>query len=111
MNIQNIPSGGEFRRCFVSDEGRTLINADYSGQENYVLVNQSLDPDLLSFYRGNENDMHSFIASKIYPHLQGLKLSEIKDQFPELRNIAKSAGFAIKPLYTCYKEVALFGNL
>ena len=39
-NIQNIPSAPEFRKCFDSEEGGTLINADYSGQENYVLVNQ-----------------------------------------------------------------------
>lgn len=32
MNIQNIPSDPEFRKCFDSSKGRTLINADYSGK-------------------------------------------------------------------------------
>lgn len=96
MNVQNIPSSKEFRKCFIAKEGNTLINADYSGQETVILVNQSLDKDLLEFFRGEENDMHSFIASKIFPQLYGLKLSEIKDKYPDLRNKAKSAGFAIQ---------------
>jgi DNA polymerase I-like protein with 3'-5' exonuclease and polymerase domains len=39
--------------------------------------------------------MHSFVASKIYPELQGKSLKEIKDRYPEKRKIAKTAGFAL----------------
>ena len=42
--------------------------------------------------------MHSFIASKMYPELEGLDLEEIKKKHKEKRQAAKSAGFAINIL-------------
>ncbi len=95
-NLQNIPGDKRFRECFTSPKGSKIVNADYSSQENVVLANRALDEDLLSFYDSGESDMHSFIASKIWPDkMAGLKLSEIKKKFPEDRGIAKAAGFAI----------------
>lgn len=37
----------------------------------------------------------SFVASKIFPELNGLSLKEIKDNHKDKRQIAKAAGFAI----------------
>jgi len=95
LNFQNIPAAEEVRSCFVAEEGNTLVVADYSGQEQIVLANQSMDEGLLHFYAQNLGDMHSFVASKIFPELKGLSLKEIKANYPELRQIAKAAGFAI----------------
>lgn len=94
-NMQNIPSDKRTRGCFQSQPGNVLIVSDYSGQEQIVLANKSLDPDLLYFYSQGLGDMHSFVASKIFPELSSLTLDEIKEQHKDKRQIAKGAGFAI----------------
>jgi DNA polymerase I-like protein with 3'-5' exonuclease and polymerase domains len=94
-NMQNVPSEDRTRNCFVAEKGNKLIVADYSGQEQIVLANKSKDPDILKFYREGMGDMHSFVASKIYPELANLSLDEIKKNHSKKRQIAKAAGFAI----------------
>ena len=94
-NMQNIPSDNRTRGCFQSEPGNILVVSDYSGQEQIVLANKSLDTDLLEFYSKGLGDMHSFIASKIFPELSNLTLDEIKDNHKQKRQIAKGAGFAI----------------
>jgi len=105
INLQNIPKlpddtdrhpGKIYERdCFVSEPGNVLVNADYTGQEQIVFANWTLDKDLLSFYNSGLGDMHSYIASKIFPHLKGVSLKEIKIKYKKERQIAKSAGFAL----------------
>jgi DNA polymerase-1 len=94
-NMQNVPSDSKTRGCFQGQGENTLIVSDFSGQEQIVLANKSLDADLLYFYSSGLSDMHSFIASKIFPELEGLDLDEIKDKHKHKRQIAKGAGFAI----------------
>jgi DNA polymerase I-like protein with 3'-5' exonuclease and polymerase domains len=94
-NMQNIPSDNRTRGCFQAQPGNILIVSDYSGQEQIVLANKSLDKDLIDFYKQGLGDMHSFISSKIFPELSGLSLDEIKDNHKQKRQIAKGAGFAI----------------
>jgi len=94
-NMQNVPSDDRTRHCFIANKEYTLIVADYSGQEQIVLANKSMDPDIIRFYQEGLGDMHSFVASKIYPELADLPLSDIKKNHSDKRQIAKSAGFAI----------------
>jgi len=94
-NLQNIPSDKNFRRAFDAPKGWKIVNADYSGQEQIILANKSNDKELQSFYLDGYTDMHSFIASKIYPELSKLSLDDIKKYHPDKRQIAKAAGFAI----------------
>jgi DNA polymerase I len=94
-NLQNIPAALGFRRAFDAPEGWKIVNADYSGQEQIILANKSEDPELQQFYVDGHSDMHSFIASKIYPELSDLSLEEIKKNHKGKRQIAKAAGFAI----------------
>tara|TARA_R110001606_G_scaffold398966_3_gene579751 strand:- start:304 stop:2313 length:2010 start_codon:yes stop_codon:yes gene_type:complete len=99
-NLQNIPSDPAFRKAFDAPENKVIVNADYSGQESIVLVNSSMDENLLEFYEGGKEgevrDMHSFIASKLFPsELAGMSLGEIKEKRSDLRQIAKAAGFAL----------------
>lgn len=94
-NLQNIPAGEGFRKAFDSPEGWNIVNADYSGQEQIILANKSQDKGLQSFYLDGHSDMHSFVASKIYPELSDLPLDEIKKNHKGKRQIAKAAGFAI----------------
>jgi len=95
LNFQNIPSDIETRDCFTAEEGNVIIGCDYTGQEQIVLVNKCLDPNLLEFYDKDLGDMHSFVASKMYDELDGLTLDEIKSNHKDKRQSAKVAGFAI----------------
>jgi len=105
INLQNIPAlpdkkdrveGKIYERdCFTCEPGNVLVNADYSGQEQVIFANWTLDPDILEFYRKDLGDMHSYVASKIFPHLKDVPLKEIKVKYKDDRQKAKSAGFAI----------------
>ena len=106
-NLQNIPASENedypkgdsrrypFRRAFTAPKGYKIVNADYSGQEQIILANKSQDKDLIYFYEQDLGDMHTFVASKIFPELKGLSLNDIKKYHSDKRQIAKSAGFAI----------------
>jgi DNA polymerase-1 len=94
-NLQNIPSDPETRACFVSEEDWNFVSADYSGQEQVILANFCKDKYLIDFYKQGHSDMHSYVASKMYPEISHLSLKEIKEQHKDKRQIAKSAGFAI----------------
>lgn len=94
-NLQNIPAEKGFRSAFSCADGWKIVNADYSGQEQIILANKSMDQDLLHFYTQDLGDMHSYIASKIFPELADLPLDDIKLFHKDKRQIAKAAGFAI----------------
>lgn len=95
-NLQNIPSDPRFRRCFRVNDEKRIVNADYSGQEQIILANKSKEPNLIDFYKSGESDMHSYIARLIFPSIPNtLPLHKVKQDFPEERQIAKAAGFAI----------------
>jgi len=94
-NLQNIPAEKGYRSAFTAPPGYKIVNADYSGQEQIILANKSNDKDLIYFYEQNLGDMHSYIASKIFPELNNVSLDDIKKFHSDKRQIAKSAGFAI----------------
>lgn len=94
-NLQNIPSPVAFRKAFDAPEGKSIVNSDYSGQENICLANSSLDPDILNFYYEGHSDMHSYNARKIYKELEPLSLGDIKKHHSDKRQIAKSVSFAL----------------
>lgn len=94
-NLQNIPANNGFRGAFRAPKGYKIINADYSGQEQIILANKSNDKDLIHFYKQGFGDMHSYIASKIFPELNEVALDDIKKYHKNKRQIAKAAGFAI----------------
>jgi DNA polymerase I-like protein with 3'-5' exonuclease and polymerase domains len=96
VNLQQIPADERHRGCFVPESGNKLVVADYSGQESVVFANFCQDPEILAFYQQGMGDMHSFIASKIYPELEGLSLEDIKRDHKDKRQNAKAAGFAIQ---------------
>lgn len=95
INFQNIPSDPVTRSCFCAEPGNVLVMADYSAQEQVVLANKAMDPTLLQFYDKGWGDMHSFVASKMYPELEGIRLEDIKIKHPEKRQAAKLVGFTI----------------
>lgn len=102
FNFQNIPADEFTRSCFVSEEGNVLVGCDYSGQENILLANVTLDPSLLAFYDAGETDMHSFICreiakiSDVFPkEIATMSLNDIKKYHSESRKKTKNAVFAI----------------
>ena len=95
INFQNIPSDEETRSCFIAEEGNVLCVGDYSGQEQIVLANKCLDKNLLKFYDDGLDDMHSFVASKMFPELANTPFKIIKNEHPEKRQESKIAGFIV----------------
>jgi DNA polymerase-1 len=95
QNFQNIPSDKETRGCFIAEEGNLLGISDYSGQEQVVLANKSLDPNLLKFYDEGSGDMHVFVCRHMYPELKDLSVEEIKTKHKDKRQEAKIAGFVV----------------
>jgi len=94
-NLQNIPAD-DTRKCFTPQYNtNSIVNADYTGQEQILLANKSKDKDLIAFYKKDLGDMHSFVCSKIYPELKDLSLKEIKEKYKDKRQVAKAAGFAL----------------
>jgi DNA polymerase I-like protein with 3'-5' exonuclease and polymerase domains len=64
-NVQQIPHEDEFRRCFVAEEGNTLVIADYSQIELRILAEVSEDPAFVgAFQRGV--DLHRLTAATMY---------------------------------------------
>ena len=86
-NIQQIPHEDEFRRCFVAEEGYTLVIADYSQVELRILAEVSGDPAFVEAFR-NGDDLHRVTAASMY----GVTMDEVsKDQ----RSAAKRINFGL----------------
>lgn len=93
INLQNLPNNKETRDCFIAEKNNILVNCDYSGMEYIVMVNKSEERNLIEFFKSGEADLHSFVASKIYPELKDSSLSDIKKYHKDKRQNAKSGGF------------------
>lgn len=102
-NLQNLPNDKFTRSCFIAEPGNKLIAVDYCGQESIVLANFANDESLIDFYRKGLEDMHSYVAFLLFPELQTKPQEEltnedlelIKKNHKQLRQIAKTAEFAI----------------
>lgn len=96
-NMQNLPANAKIRNCFVpTTKNHTFIVCDYSSQESVLLADMSQEQNLLDFYINGEADLHSYAASKIWPdEIKDTPIGDIKKKFPEYRQQAKSANFAI----------------
>ncbi len=68
-NLQNIPVrselGRELRRFFISEQGKVLIDADYSQIELRVLAAISEDKNMIDAFN-NGDDIHSITASQVF---------------------------------------------
>jgi DNA polymerase I-like protein with 3'-5' exonuclease and polymerase domains len=87
-NLQNIPAGSAFRRCFRAPPGRKLVAADYVGAELRIIAEASRDPAFIdTFLRGG--DLHSIVASQIF------QKPVSKTENPDLRARAKAINFGL----------------
>jgi DNA polymerase-1 len=87
-NLQNVPRGSRFRKCFRGPGGRKMITADYSGCELRILAEASGDPAFINTFRRG-GDLHSIVATEIF----GRPVS--KDRNPQLRERAKAINFGL----------------
>lgn len=90
-NLQNIPvrseKGKELRKFFVADEGKVLIDADYSQIELRVLAHVSDDETLINAFNNGE-DIHTVTASQVF----GVPFEQVNG---EMRKRAKAVNFGI----------------
>ena len=90
-NLQNIPIrkavGAEIRRMFVPEEGKVLIDADYSQIELRLLAHISGDENMIGAFRSGE-DVHRFTASQVF----SVPMEEVTSQ---QRSAAKAVNFGI----------------
>ena len=90
-NLQNIPVrselGREMRRFFTSDEGRCLVDADYSQIELRVLAHLSNDATMIEGFNNGE-DIHAITASQVF----NMPLFMVT---PLMRSRAKAVNFGI----------------
>jgi DNA polymerase I len=90
-NLQNIPVrtelGAEIRACFVAEEGRTLVVADYSQIELRLMASLSGEPALIEAYHRGE-DVHRVTAAAV----AGIPVEEVTRQ---QRERAKATNFGI----------------
>lgn len=90
-NLQNIPVrqalGREIRKAFVADEGKTLLDADYSQIELRLLAELSGDQAMIEAYQ-NDIDIHRLTATRIFQR-------DIEDVSSEERSRAKTINFSI----------------
>lgn len=77
-NMQQIPSGKEFRGAFIAPPGKALITADYSNQEGRIMADKSGDEAYIDFFNGDVSktfgDAHSFIAQTMFSAAAGHKV-------------------------------------
>lgn len=90
-NLQNIPirtkMGRELRRCFVADDGYTLVDADYSQIELRLLAHISDDYSMREAFISGA-DIHRRTASAVF----GVPEEDVTD---DMRKRAKAVNFGI----------------
>ena len=86
-NVQQIPHEDEFRRCFVAEEGNTLVIADYSQIELRILAEVSEDTGFVEAFQ-NGDDLHSVTAATMF----GVAKDEVDK---EQRTAAKRINFGL----------------
>ncbi|QQS42839.1 MAG: hypothetical protein IPM63_07865 [Acidobacteriota bacterium] len=86
-NLQQIPHGPEYRRCFRAEEGNTLIVADYSQIELRILAEFSGDEKFIEAFRSGQ-DFHASAAAQVF----GVPVSDVT---PDQRSFAKRLNFGV----------------
>lgn len=90
-NMQNIPVrtelGKHMRKFFIADEGKVLVDADYSQIELRVMAHLCGDKNMMTAFKSGE-DIHTSTASQVFD-VPPIMVST------EMRNTAKAVNFGI----------------
>ncbi|HWT02288.1 MAG TPA: DNA polymerase [Pyrinomonadaceae bacterium] len=86
-NVQQIPHGAEFRRCFRAPEGRKLVTADFSQIELRILADFTNDKGFVEAFNSGA-DLHRVTAAQIFN-------VGIDDVTKQQRDFAKRLNFGV----------------
>ena len=86
-NLQQIPHEAEYRRCFCSPDGRSLIVADYSQIELRILADFSEDRNFIDAFVTGQ-DFHATTAAQVF----GLRPEDVT---ADQRSFAKRLNFGV----------------
>ncbi len=84
-NLQNLPRGYRYRRCFTAPHGRVLVKADYSQIELRIAAKLTGDTAMLGAY-GRGEDLHTATARLVLG---------VETPSKEQRRLAKSLNFGL----------------
>lgn len=90
-NLQNIPVrtelGSQMRKFFIADEGKVLLDADYSQIELRVMAHLCGDKNMIDAFNSGE-DIHTSTAAQVFD-MPPVMVT------PEMRSAAKAVNFGI----------------
>lgn len=90
-NLQNIPvrteEGSVLRRFFIAENGKVLVDADYSQIELRILAHMAQDEVMISAFNSGR-DIHAVTASQVF----GVDIDSVT---PQMRSRAKAVNFGI----------------
>ena len=90
-NLQNIPvrtaEGKRLREFFVADDGKVLVDADYSQIELRVLASMANDENMITAFKSG-TDIHTATAAQVF----GMPIDMVT---PVMRSRAKAVNFGI----------------
>jgi DNA polymerase-1 len=86
-NLQQIPRGSDYRRCFAARPGFVLVKADYSQIELRIAAKIADEPVMLAAYRDGR-DLHTLTAAR----LLGKRPEEVAKAD---RQLAKAVNFGL----------------
>ncbi len=86
-NVQQIPHGEEYRRCFQAEDGNKLVIADYSQIELRILAEFSGDRNFINAFKSGE-DFHASAAAQVFN-------ISAEDVSAEQRSFAKRLNFGV----------------
>lgn len=90
-NLQNIPVrtelGSQMRKFFTADEGKVLVDADYSQIELRVMAHLCGDKNMIGAFNSGE-DIHTSTAAQVFD-------MPVIMVTPEMRSAAKAVNFGI----------------
>lgn len=91
-NLQQVPKDSSLRSIFEANEGKVWVLADYAQIEPRMMAHFTEDSKLIKIFKNN-TDIYAYLATRIL----GCKceLSEVKEKFPQERQIAKALTLAI----------------
>jgi DNA polymerase I-like protein with 3'-5' exonuclease and polymerase domains len=86
-NLQQIPRGSHYRRCFVAGPGMVLVKADYSQIELRIAAKIASEEVMIDAYRAG-GDLHRLTAARVLGKAEG-------EVTKADRQIAKSLNFGL----------------
>lgn len=94
-NMQQLPHDEYTRSCFIAEPDNIFVSCDYSAEESRVQGCVWKEPEILNCFKNNI-DTHNMYAKMFFPkELEDIDVKDVKKLYPDLRQRAKAAEFAV----------------